>query len=80
MGMTDPRDPNTFPKRVEEKIVSPRRLLLLAAEISRSPISLEVPITFVGFTALSELVNITFFTLFSIAEENLPVTAAYSDP
>ena len=28
----------------------------------RSPMSLLVPITFVGFTALSELVKITFFT------------------
>ena len=67
MGMTEPREPSTLPKRVEANSVLPDRRLLLAAVMSRSPISLEVPITLVGLTALSELVNTTVRTLFSTA-------------
>ena len=57
--MTDPRDPRTFPNRVEEKTGHEFLRRALAAVINRSPISLEVPITLVGFTALSEDVKIT---------------------
>ena len=66
--MTEPFEPSTLPKRVDAKTgpVEPR-LLLLAAVMSLSPINLVVPITFVGFTALSELVKMTFSTLFICA-------------
>ena len=62
IGITEPFDPSTLPKRVDAKTVPPPLELLFAAVIKRSPMSLEVPITFVGFTALSELVKITFLT------------------
>ena len=64
--MTEPLEPATLPKRVEAKIVSPPPSAL-AAVISRSPINFDVPMTFVGLTALSELVNNTRATLASLA-------------
>ena len=63
MGITEPREPKTLPNRVEAKTGPLPRKVLLAAVISRSPMSLVVPITLVGFTALSELVKMTVFTL-----------------
>ena len=60
-GTTEPREPATLPKRVQVKSVRaflPRRKFI--AVKSRSPISFEVPMTLVGFTALSEEVNSTF--------------------
>ena len=62
-GITEPRDPATFPNRTDEKTtlwLSLRRAL--AAVTRRSPMSFEVPITFVGLTALSELVKRTLPT------------------
>ena len=59
MGITDPRDPRTLPNRVDAKIGPFPLKLLLAAVMSRSPMSLEVPMTFVGLTALSEEVKMT---------------------
>ena len=59
IGITDPRLPRTFPNRVDAKIgLSPHRTAF-AAVMRRSPMSFEVPITFVGLTALSEDVNRT---------------------
>ncbi len=65
---TEPLEPSTLPNRVDEKM-GPCcwRRLLLAAVISRSPISLDVPMTLVGLTALSELVKIARPTFCSVA-------------
>ena len=52
-GITLPLDPSTLPKRADVKIGPAVRSVLLAAVIKRSPISLEVPMTLVGLTALS---------------------------
>ncbi len=67
IGITDPLEPKTLPNLVDAKTGPLFLILLLAAVIRRSPINLLVPMTLVGFTALSELVNITFSTLFSDA-------------
>ena len=49
-GITDPFEPNTFPKRVVINFVFP---FSCKQEICISAIRLVAPITFVGFTALS---------------------------
>ena len=61
-GTTEPREPITLPNLVLLKILRPSFFTALAAVISFSPISFEVPITLVGFTALSLLVKSTYFT------------------
>ena len=58
-GITEPREPSTLPNRLEAKIVRPLRERALAAVISRSAMSFEVPMTLVGLTALSDEVNST---------------------
>ena len=54
-----PREPLTLPKRVLVKIVGAVPRCASAADMSFSAISFETPIVDVGFTALSELENIT---------------------
>ena len=44
ISTTEPFDPRMFPKCVEEKNCLPSKLLLLAADMSRSHISFEVPL------------------------------------
>ena len=56
-GTTEPREPSTLPNRIAEKIGPPSCRWALAAEHNRSPMSLDVPITLVGFTALSDEVE-----------------------
>ena len=55
--ITDPLEPRTLPNRHAARIVRPLRLCMLAAVTRRSAISLEVPMTLVGLTALSDEVS-----------------------
>ena len=54
IGMTEPREPSTLPKRVDRNVAPLRFGSSAAAVTSRSPISFDVPMTLVGLTALSE--------------------------
>ncbi len=66
-GITEPRESRTLPNRVDANMGPSERRMALLADMSRSAMSLEVPITLVGLTALSDEVNNTRLTLFMLA-------------